>query len=168
VIALLAWLTSPLWGTLSYVEAGYLLLTLGIGIYLRGHLCDARAQLRVAQDPVERRAAAVDVRDVLKEILIQACFGLIGLYAALSPTAPIDPARVLGTLAVTGLLVIVQVANLVFTADRREARRWITEELRRERRPEPPPGVAPMVGGRRCYDTPVDPPSHERRPEVRG
>jgi hypothetical protein len=143
VIALLVWLTSPLWGTLSYVEAGYLLLTLGVGIYLRGHLCDARAQLRVAQDPV-------------------------GLYAALSPTAPIDPARVLGTLAVTGLLVIVQVANLVFTADRREARRWITEELRRERRPEPPPGVAPMVGGRRCYDTPVDPPSHERRPEARG
>lgn len=166
--ALLAWLTSSLWGTLSWLEAGWLLLTVGCVLYLRGHLCDARAQARVAVDPVERRAARADVWAEVLGLIHQACFGAVGLYAALSAAAAIDPSRILGTLAVTGLLVAVQVTNLVFASYRREARRWITAELRRQRLPAPPPGVRPRVGGRRCYDPPADPPSHERRPEPRG
>lgn len=147
--AVLEWLVAPAWGTVSHVEAAWIALTLGCLVYLRGHLCDARAQVRVAQDAVERRVALADVWDVVKEIVVQGAFGLIGLYAALTPSAPVDPERALGTLAVTGLLVAVQVANLVFAGYRREARRWITDELRREKRAEP---QAPMPGGKRWYD----------------
>jgi hypothetical protein len=158
VTALLAWLVAPLWGTLSHVEAAYLALTLGIGLFLRGHFCDARAQARVAQDPVERLAATADVWDVVKEIVIQVCFGLIGVYAAFVPSPPVDPTRVVGSLTVMGLLMAVQVANLVFAGYRRDARQRITAALRHERRP--------VVGGRRSYDIrpPTDPPSHQRRP----
>lgn len=165
MIAVLEWLVSPLWGTVSHVEAIWLPLTLGCLLYLRGHLCDARAQVRVAQNPVERRVAVADLWDVIREILIQACFGLIGLYAALTPSAPVDPARALGTLGVTGLLMAVQVTNLVFAGYRREARQWITAELRREKRSAP---QSPMPGGRRWYDPGADPPSHERPPLRKG
>lgn len=162
--AVFAWITSPLWGTLSYLEAGWLLLTAGILLHLRGHLCDARAQLRVAQSEIERRVASGDVWSEVLGVFHQACFGLVGLYAALTPSSPVDPGRVLGTLTVTGLLVAVQLTNLVFATYRRRARRWVTDALRREKRLAP---QTPMVGGRRSYDIKVDPPSHERRPEAR-
>lgn len=159
--AALVWLVSPLWGTVSWVEAGWLALTAAILLYLKGHLCDARAQARVAADPIERRSASADVWDVVREIWIQTCFGLIGLYGALTPSSPVNPERVLGALAITGLLVAVQVANIVFAYYRRESRRWITDALGRQRRAV---HLGAVAGGRRRDD----PPGHADRPEVRG
>lgn len=160
--AALAWLSAPLWGTVSRVEAGWLVLIAGILLYLKGHLCDALAQRRAAQDPVERRAAQADVWAEVRELFEQACFGLIGLYAALTPPATVDPERVLGTLAVTALLIAIQLATLVFAHYRRESRRWITAELRRQQAGGRRGPVDPTYAGPLRRST--DPPSHERRP----
>ena len=161
--ALLAWLSSSLWGTLSYVEAGWLLLTAGIIAYQKGHLCDALAQRRVAQDEIERRAATADVWAEVVGLFHQTCFGLVGLYAALSPPPAADPSRIVGTLAVTGLFVAIQLVNLLFANYRRAARAWITAALRRQHHEQGRRGaVDPNYAGPLRRST--DPPSHERRP----
>lgn len=121
---------------------------------------DALAQRRVAQDEIERRAATADVWAEVVGLFHQACFGLVGVYAALVPPPAVDPSRILGTLAVTGLLVAVQLTTLLFAGYRREARRWITEALRRQHREGRRGPVDPNYAGPLRRST--DPPSHER------
>ena len=105
-------------GRVSYLEAAWIMVGL---LCLNDAFCllvRARRQMAAAlgpaRDPVEWWLAVMDHRSAGATVLVQACFVLVGVIAALQPPAPraADENAVLGLLALA-LFLAIQGINLV-------------------------------------------------------